>query len=237
MNQINTKYRSKLPEIMDEFDFQGSDLRRVLQIIDRINAVLGGDRVTINGIKKLMRQQPDQQKFKIIDFGCGSGATLRKIADYFADEPKEVEVIGIDANQHTISIAREWSASYQNISFIAEDIFSDNMVSAECDIAISCLTMHHFKDQQLIDIINRLRSLASIGIVINDLHRNSIAYRLFQLYCLFFVDHKVASNDGKISILRGFRREDFEEYANELKLTKWEVRWFWAFRYQWIIED
>ena len=237
MSQINTKYRSKLPEIMDEFDFQGNDLHQVLKIIDRINAMLGGDRVTINGIKKLMKQQPDQQKFKIIDFGCGSGATLRKVASYFANQSKKVELIGIDANQHTISIAKEWSSSYQNISFIAEDIFSDNMVSAECDIAISCLTMHHFKDQQLIDIINRLRSLASIGIVINDLHRNSIAYRLFQLYCRFFVDHKVASNDGKISILRGFKREDFEEYANELNLTKWEVRWFWAFRYQWIIED
>ena len=41
---------------MDEFDFQGNDLRQVLKIIDRINAVLGGDRVTINGIKKLMKQ-------------------------------------------------------------------------------------------------------------------------------------------------------------------------------------
>ena len=237
MSQINTQHRSQLPEIMDEFDFKGDDLRQVLKIIDRINAVLGGDRVTINGIKKLMQQQPDQQKFKIIDFGCGSGATLRRIADHFANESQEVELVGIDANQHTISVARELSTSYQTISFVAEDIFSDTIVSAECDIAISCLTMHHFKDHQLIEIMQRLRSLATIGIVINDLHRNTLAYRLFQLYCRFFVDHQVASNDGKVSILRGFKRRDFERYARELHLTKWEVRWFWAFRYQWIIED
>ena len=237
MSQISTKHRSKLPEIMDEFDFKGDDLRQVLKIIDRINAVLGGDRVTINGIKKLMQQQPDQQKFKIIDFGCGSGATLRRIADHFANESQEVELVGIDANQHTISVARELSTSYQTISFVAEDIFSDTIVSAECDIAISCLTMHHFKDHQLIKIMQRLRSLATIGIVINDLHRNTLAYRLFQMYCRFFVDHQVASNDGKVSILRGFKRKDFERYAQELHLTKWEVRWFWAFRYQWIIED
>ena len=237
MSQIDTQHRSQLPEIMDEFDFKGDDLRQVLKIIDRINAVLGGDRVTINGIKKLMQQRPNQQKFKIIDFGCGSGATLRRIADHFENQPQKVELVGVDANQHTISVARELSISYQNISFIAEDIFSDTMVSTECDIAISCLTMHHFKDYQLIKIMRRLRSLATIGIVINDLHRNTLAYRLFQLYCRFFVDHQVASNDGKVSILRGFKRRDFERYARELHLTKWEVRWFWAFRYQWIIED
>jgi len=237
MSQINTQYRSQLPEIMDEFDFQGDDLRQVLKIIDRINLVLGGNRVTINGIKKLMQQRPHQQKFTIIDFGCGSGASLRKIVDCFKDQPQKLELVGVDANEHIIAIAEELSRSYQNISFIAEDIFSETIASAECDIAISCLTMHHFKDQQLINIINRLRSLATIGILINDLHRNALAYRLFQLYCFFFVHHNVASTDGKISILRGFKREDFEKYAQKLGLKKWEARWFWAFRYQWIIEN
>ncbi len=233
---INTQYRSTLPEIMDEFDLQGDDLRQVLRIIDRINAVLGGDRVTINGIKKLIRQKPDQQHFRIIDLGCGSGATLRKIADHFKHHPQEIKLIGIDANHHTIDIAQELSQEYHNIRYLAEDIFSENLLSTKCDIAISCLTMHHFKDGQLMTIIQRLLKLSHIGIVINDLHRHEWAYRLFQLYCRFFVDHTIAANDGKVSILRGFKRADLERYARELNLKKWEVRWFWAFRYQWIIE-
>ena len=233
---INTQYRSTLPEIMDEFDLQGDDLRQVLRIIDRINAVLGGDRVTINGIKKLMRQKPDQQQFRIIDFGCGSGATLRKIADHFKHHLQEIKLIGIDANHHTIDIAQELSQEYHNISYLAEDIFSEDLLSTECDIAISCLTMHHFKDKDLMNILERLRSLADIVVVINDLHRHKWAYLLFQLYCKIFVDHEIAANDGKVSILRGFKRADIERYASELNLTKWEVRWFWAFRYQWIIK-
>ncbi len=233
---INTQNRSTLPEMMDEFDLQGDDLRQVLRIIDRINAVLGGDRVTINGIKKLMRQKPDQQHFRIMDLGCGSGATLRKIADHFKHHPQEIELIGIDANHHTIDIAQELSQEYHNITYLAEDIFSEDLLSTQCDIAISCLTMHHFKDGQLMTIIQRLLKLSHIGIVINDLHRHEWSYRLFQLYCRFFVDHTIAANDGKVSILRGFKRADLERYARELKLTKWKVRWFWAFRYQWIIE-
>jgi hypothetical protein len=233
---INTQYRSTLPEIMDEFDLQGDDLRQVLCIIDRINAVLGGDRVTINGIKKLMRQKPDQKQFRIIDLGCGSGATLRKIADHFRFHSQEIELTGIDANHHTIDIAQELSQEYHNIRYLAEDIFSEDLLSTECDIAISCLTMHHFRDKELMNLIARLHSLADIGVVINDLHRHKWAYRLFQLYCKFFVDHEIAANDGKVSILRGFKRADIEKYASELNLTKWEVRWFWAFRYQWIIE-
>ena len=198
MTIINTQNRSTLPEIMDEFDLQGDDLRQVLRIIDRINAVLGGDRVTINGIKKLMRQKRDQQYLKIIDLGCGSGATLRKIADHFKHHPQEIELIGIDANHHTIDIAQELSHEYQNIRYLAEDIFSEDLLSTQCDIAISCLTMHHFKDGQLMTIIQRLLKLSHIGIVINDLHRHEWAYRLFQLYCRFFVDRFQTSRSRTI---------------------------------------
>ena len=40
--------------------------------------------------------------------------------------------------------------------------------------------------------------------------------------------------DGLISILRAFKREELEHMSEKLNL-KSQISWKWAFRYQWII--
>ena len=42
--------------------------------------------------------------------------------------------------------------------------------------------------------------------------------------------------DGLISILRGFKREELESFSNILQV-KPQIKWKWAFRYQWIIQN
>jgi hypothetical protein len=74
------------------------------------------------------------------------------------------------------------------------------------------------------------------GIIVNDLHRSKLAYRLFQMIIFIFKLKKMTAEDGLISILRGFKREDLEKYSRELQLKNYSIKWKWAFRYQWIIE-
>ena len=42
--------------------------------------------------------------------------------------------------------------------------------------------------------------------------------------------------DGVTSILRGFRKSELKAYASQLDLAYSEIRWKWAFRYQWLIK-
>ena len=42
--------------------------------------------------------------------------------------------------------------------------------------------------------------------------------------------------DGLTSILRGFKREELESFSNILQV-KPQIKWKWAFRYQWIIQN
>ena len=71
--------------------------------------------------------------------------------------------------------------------------------------------------------------------MINDLHRNAIAYRLFQVICFVFKLNEMPRDDGLISILRGFKKKELVNYSNELKFKDYNIQWKWAFRYQWII--
>jgi hypothetical protein len=233
MSTISTKKRSKQEEIMDGFGFKGEDLKHVLATIDRINAQLGGHRATIEGIKTLLKDR-NQKHLVIADLGCGSGDALRHISKWAKTQDFNLQLIGIDANPHTIEIARELSADYKNISYRVIDVFSEDFEYFQADIITCCLTLHHFEDQFIEKLLPVLEQKSKYGVLINDLHRHKLAYHLFKLYCLVFVNSDIAKKDGLTSILRGFKAKDFETYAKNLNL-KHHIKWYWAFRYQWII--
>lgn len=233
MKSITTRTRSNADEIMDKFDFQGEELKKVLRTIDRINTKLGGHRVTIQGIKKILENN-SKKHLVIADLGCGSGDALRQISKWAKNKQINVQLIGIDANPHTIEIAREWSKEYKNISYRVVDVFSEEFEEFEADIITCCLTLHHFEDRFIEKLLPLLTKKASLGLVINDLHRHKLAYILFKLYSSVFINSEIARKDGLTSILRGFKSEDFEIFAKRLNF-KHHITWYWAFRYQWII--
>jgi hypothetical protein len=76
-----------------------------------------------------------------------------------------------------------------------------------------------------------------LGIIINDLQRNAVAYRLFQLLCVTFRLNKMSREDGLTSILRGFKKEELVAFSDKLNFKKYSIHWRWAFRYQWIIQN
>ena len=144
-------------------------------------------------------------------------------------------MIGIDANAFTINHAQNLSKNYSNISYECLDIFSSSFVEIKCDIVLCTLTLHHFKDQEIERLLAVFYEQARLGVVINDLHRSAVAYRLFQALCFVFQLNAMSREDGLTSILRGFKKEDLEEFSKKLNFKNDTIRWKWAFRYQWII--
>jgi len=232
---LNTKFRTNKEEQLDVFSLKGEALRDALDNIAKINQLLGGNLLTLRGVQKLIRNISKKETITILDVGCGNGDMLRKLADYGYKKNINFKLIGIDANKFTINHAKELSENYSNISFLCHDIFEDAFREIQYDIVLCTLTLHHFKDYQIIYLLNIFYSNSKIGIVINDLHRNSIAYRLFQVICFIFNLNDLSKNDGLISILRGFKKEELVDFSNELKFENYEINWKWAFRYEWII--
>ena len=74
-----------------------------------------------------------------------------------------------------------------------------------------------------------------VEIVINDLQRSKISYRLFQVLCFVFRLNNMSKQDGLTSILRGFKKKELLDFSEKLKFKKYSIQWKWAFRYQWMI--
>ena len=236
MHKIDTSCRSNESEIMDDFDLQGPELEKTLNDLDIINTWLGGNRVTIKGVEKLLNRTKREGIIRIADIGCGSGRILRKLSDWGNENGYDLELTGIDANSHAVEIGRKASRDYPEISFKNLDIFSDEFHQLRFDIIICTLTLHHFKDHKIINILRSFLDQSNIGIVINDLQRSRLAYFLFKAFCRVFVRNEIARKDGLTSILRGFKRSDLIKYKNSLPLNTHSIKWKWAFRYQWIID-
>jgi 2-polyprenyl-3-methyl-5-hydroxy-6-metoxy-1,4-benzoquinol methylase len=231
---INTTYRTEEEEIMDDFLLEGEELRDALDKIASINQFLGGNQLTLKGVKKLIKTK---EEITILDVGCGNGDMLRALADYGLKNNYKFNLIGIDANAFTINYAKKISKEYANISFKCEDIFSEAFTQLKYDIVLCTLTLHHFKNNQIDYLIQLFLKQARIGIVINDLHRNIISYRAFQLICIIFQLNKMNREDGLVSILRGFKKQELIDFSKRNKLENYTIHWKWAFRYQWIIRS
>lgn len=232
---INTEYRTQEPEIMDDFSLQGEELREALDQIARINQLLGGNKVILQGLKKLLKQSDTTTTITIADIGCGNGDMLRMLANFGQKNKLSFKLIGIDANEFTINYAKNLSAAYSNIEYKCVDIFSEDFKALHYDIILCTLTLHHFTNEQILKIISIFSNNAKYGIIINDLHRSKTAYRLFEMICVIFNLNSMSREDGLISILRGFRKRELEEFSEKLNLKNYTISWKWAFRYQWII--
>lgn len=232
---IQTQYRTAAVEIMDDFSLEGEELREALDKIATINQLLGGNKLTLQGIEKLLKEVDRTKTITIVDVGCGNGDMLRLIADYGKEKNRSFQLIGVDANAFTIEHARELSKKYANISYRCEDVFSIAFEEVNYDILLCTLTLHHFNNKEIENILNVFQKQSTIGIVINDLHRSSIAYRLFQWVCWVFQLNRMSREDGLTSILRGFKKKELEDFSKKIQAKKQTITWKWAFRYQWII--
>jgi 2-polyprenyl-3-methyl-5-hydroxy-6-metoxy-1,4-benzoquinol methylase len=232
---LNTIYRTQETEIMDDFSLEGEELRAALDQIANINRLLGGNKLILGGIRKLLKNSDTSKTITIADIGCGNGDMLRMLAKFGLKNNLNFKLIGIDANDYTINYAKKLSSEYQNIEYKCVDIFSEDFKTIQYDIVLCTLTLHHFTNTEILNIISIFNKNAKIGIIINDLHRSKLAYCLFQLICVIFNLNKMSREDGLVSILRGFRKNELIEFSKKLNLKNYTISWKWAFRYQWII--
>ncbi|HEX8562081.1 MAG TPA: methyltransferase domain-containing protein [Flavobacterium sp.] len=237
MTTIDTKQRTTATETMDDFSMEGEILRDALDKIAKINQLLGGNALTVRGVKKLLHGVPKSQVVTIVDVGCGNGDMLRELAEFGKSNDRLFNLIGIDANQFTVNHAESLSEAYPNISYRCKNVFDLDFANLNPDIVLCTLTLHHFRDDEILTLTRKFKEYAAIGVVINDLHRSKLAYRLFQLVCSVFGLNDMSREDGLVSILRGFKKEELTAFSKQLNLKKYSIRWKWAFRYQWIISN
>jgi 2-polyprenyl-3-methyl-5-hydroxy-6-metoxy-1,4-benzoquinol methylase len=233
--EIDTTYRAQGVEMMDDFLLEGNELREALDKLADINKLLGGNKLTLSGVRKILKGYDKTQTVTIIDIGCGNGDMLRMLARYGKQYGYNFKLIGVDANAFTINHAVNLSSDYQNISYECINVFEKEFGQLDYDIALCTLTLHHFSDNDIVKLLQLVTQKANLGVVINDLHRSKLAYRLFKVICTVFRLNRMSKEDGLVSIRKGFKKNELLAFSKTLGFKNFTVCWRWAFRYEWII--
>lgn len=227
---IDFSKRSTAIEIMDDLNCSGDVVHQTLRELEFINRTLGGNAVTVSGLKQLLPKNP-LNSIEIVDLGCGGGDMLTLLK-------KRLKInavyTGIDANPHIVQYATSHNGA-PDVQFEAADVLTESFRQKTCDIFTATLFFHHFNEAQLIKIFKGLKQQARIGIVINDLHRHPLAYYSIKVLTKLFSKSAMVKYDAPVSVLRGFSRQEMISILREAGIDNFSLTWKWAFRWQLII--
>ncbi|MEL6253238.1 MAG: methyltransferase domain-containing protein [Bacteroidota bacterium] len=222
--------RSREEEIMDDLEMEGNLLEKTLDQLAWINVWLGGNAVTWSGLKKVISAL-SQKKIKLLDLGTGGGDALRYLAKKSQNSTQKFSFIGWDANEATLAYATKMSKAYRNIAYQKVNILNPHTNYQGIDIVTCALFLHHFSDEEIIELIGRLKSDGVQYLIINDLQRHWLPYALFMLVSKVLRFSKMAHHDGLLSIRKGFKKHELQNLLKKSQVDLRYIGWKWAFRY------
>ncbi len=223
------KTRSAQSEMMDEPDIPVQLLHKNLGELDILNRYLGGHSISIEGIKRLIT---DRHKiYHIVDLGCGSGDVLKYIARWARSNHYQVKLTGVDKNADAIQYLIKNCSDYPEISGVVRDYKEYLESDPKVDIVHSSLFCHHLNNNELLELFRYLKTYTREGFVINDLQRSPIAYYSVWILTRLLNGSALSKNDGPVSVLRAFTRNELEKLMQNAGLIVFTIQWRWAFRY------
>ena len=228
-------HRATEAERMDNLQASGSDLEQALRELEKINYLLGGNRVTLDGVDQLVKTTSLSEKLHIADLGCGSGDMLRLIRKRMNKRKRKATLTGIDANLNVVAFAQANTPQFFDVRFMAIDIFSDEFSGLVFDIVTASLFFHHFTSDQLMRFFRQLRGQVSLGFVINDIHRHWFSYYSIRWLTHLFSRSPMVKNDASLSVRRAFKKKELVEILRGAGIREFAIRWRWAFRWQVIV--
>ena len=205
----NLAIRSREEEQMDAPDLPPAVYEKVLHDLARVN------RFTFTAwptLAFLRRAVGDAKRFRLMDVGFGDGDVLRAVSRWAKKRGIQAELVGVDLNEKSVKAARDATPAGMSIDYRAGDYLDQ---AGPWDFIVSSQTTHHMTDEQLLTFLGTMEREARRGWLICDLHRLAFSYWGFPILARLLMVHRIVREDGRLSIARSFRKEDWEAYLQE----------------------
>jgi 2-polyprenyl-3-methyl-5-hydroxy-6-metoxy-1,4-benzoquinol methylase len=222
-------YRSAEKELLDETNIQQDLLFKNLRELDILNRNTGGHAITLKGIKQLVT---DHTKiYHIIDLGCGSGDSLRAIADWARESNFIVQLTGVDMNSDIIEYLNKHCSTYPEITGFTADYQEFLNRNTSFDMVLCSLFCHHLNEDELLSLFTYFNEKVTTGFVINDLRRNWLAYYSAWFFTRLLNGTILAKNDGPVSVLRAFKTSELRHLLEKANIRNYTIQKERIFRF------
>jgi len=234
--------RTQGEEWMDDLGVEGKPLTDALDELRVVNRYLGGYAATLSALGPWLKARCGA-KTRLLDVGTGVADFPEVIVRWAApqDPPIDLEIMAIDANPATVSFARESlsrrlpESLARKITVECADAMALPYPDQSFDLALAAMFLHHFPGSSAVDVVKSMGRVSRHGVLINDLHRNPLAYYGIRALTSVLPASPMVRHDGPLSVLRGFKRDELAEIARSAGIERFQVRWHWAFR--WVLSS
>ncbi|WP_069683378.1 methyltransferase, partial [Legionella parisiensis] len=160
---------------------------------------------------------------------CGGGLFLLNLSKYY---PK-MRMLGLDISTEAIRLAEKEVQAWQqkNGSTLVEfqlQLKPELEVKDNIDIILLNLVCHHLDDEELITLLINAHESTRKAVIINDLHRNFMAYGLYKMICPLF-RNRLITHDGLLSIQKSFTKQELEFLLQQACIKNYQIKWHFPF--------
>jgi ubiquinone/menaquinone biosynthesis C-methylase UbiE len=209
--------RSYELEHLDKGDYTPEEYEGCIVELQRVNRWLGDTRALRNSLLKEI-EAAQLQTFSVLDVGAGSGELLRVIAQWANETNRTTRLIGVELNARSAREIVEGSHPFPQISSVRGDAFHVPFCDKQFEYVICSLFTHHFRDPQVIELLQEMVRVARRKIFVIDLHRNVVAYTFYTTIAKLFLHNRLIREDGALSILRSFTPDEFRTLGSKAQL-------------------
>jgi len=191
-----------VPEELDQAGAEES--RKVLADLARVNRYFGGHRILRYILAPLATPG---EAFSLLDVGAASGDIGAAVRSAFPC----ATVFSLDR----LSFHLDGAAQPK----LAADAFQLPFKPASFDFVFSSLFLHHFTDEQIVDLLASFRKLARRAVLAIDLERGPLALRFLPATQWLFNWDGMFVRDGLISVRAAFKRHELLALAGRAGLS------------------
>jgi ubiquinone/menaquinone biosynthesis C-methylase UbiE len=203
-------------EWLDEDRGTPEEIRAALHSITLVNQRFGGVRLHAHLLRQALARASRQHRPHILEVASGRADVLqaallrlRGSAEVVPDRapPIAPDVTLLDASAVHLPDPRAWPATLPTPRVIEGNALDLPLSNASVDIVSCCLFLHHLETEQVMRFLAEAQRVARVAVIINDLERTTLHYRLAQLNRI--IDRsRISRHDGPVSVRRAYTRRE-----------------------------
>ena len=195
-----------VPELLDQASPE--DARPALADLERVNRYFGGHRILRSVMGGLAGRG---ESFSMLDVGAASGDLGAALRDRYP----RATVVSLDRLGFHLGTAAQPK--------VVADAFQLPFAPASFDFVFSSLFLHHFTDDQIVELLGNFKRLARRAVLAIDLERGPLALRFLPATRWIFAWNSMFVHDGLISVQAAFKKNELLGLAQRAGLERARV--------------
>jgi 2-polyprenyl-3-methyl-5-hydroxy-6-metoxy-1,4-benzoquinol methylase len=231
MSAIDPAVRQRRCELMDDPTLDVTVHRQALAGLGRVNWWSRTESVLWKAIS-IITPIADGP-LRILDIASGGGDAAIGLAQRCQRSGQQVQIWGWDISPQAVRFATEQAqaAGLQNVTFAVRDAIEGTASGASFDVVMCTLFLHHLDPDDAIQLLMRMRSLATQQILVDDLRRTRLGYWLAWAGCRILTRSHVVHVDGPLSVGGAFTPDEALQLAHQAGLKTATIRNHWPQRF------